>query len=62
MEDCICKDQSQDDIFQQSEHLHFENVFSGPTKVGPTINSGYGIMSNTLSVNSASKVSNVVLL
>ena len=35
----LCKNQSHDSVVQQSENLHFEHFSSGPTQVGPYVNS-----------------------
>ena len=47
------QNQYQNSASQSTENLTFENFSPGPTMVGPIVDSGYGRMSSTFSVNSA---------
>ena len=56
-ETLVCKNQSQDSIFQPFENLYYENFSLGLTKVSLIVDSGYMSLSSTFSVSSASKIS-----
>ena len=59
---CIAKTNLKIVFSSHLKNLYFEKFSSRPTMVGPIVNSGYERISNTLSMNCASKISKMALL